>query len=455
MLTKQGLYTLLDLDVSKKHPNLVIYAEQSSERLDYVCEFIFNHVLGINYKLTTDTAYFNESKDIRINYSSKNMGSLMQIYPDSLLDERNITEEKPVAVFESGMLYFYKTSLEDYFPYDVFSAVFYFISRYEEWQYYEPDNHERFEVKSSILYKNGFHMKPVLDIWILELVKAIRRFYPEFTYPEKQFKILSTIDVDNLYAFKAKGLFRTLGASIKDILKGDLKNLKERIQVLRAKRKDPFDIYASVSDFCFEKKIPLVYFFLFRTGTRYDRTVNPESPVYQTVFKTLKENQALMGLHPSYNAAYEKGRLSHEISDLSQKSGQRVSISRQHYLRFDIRSTPGLLQENGILADFTMGFASSPGFRAGTSHPFYYYDFNKEKKSELLFVPFCVMDGAYTVYEKNDSEQAYYSIMELAQEIKKVNGIFVSVFHERSFYDHLYPGFGTLYKKLHSALKEL
>ena len=214
-------------------------------------------------------------------------------------------------------------------------------------------------------------------------------------------------------------------------------------------------MYDSVSDFCFEKKIPLIYFFLFKTGTKYDRTVKPESSAYQTVFNSLKENHALLGLHPSYNAAYEKVQLSTEVNDLSRKSGQQISISRQHYLRFDIRSTPGLLMENGILADFTMGFASSPGFRAGTSHPFYYYDFNHEKKSELLFVPFCVMDGAYTVYGKMDSELAYRSMMELAGEIKKVKGLFTSVFHERSFYDHLYPGFGTLYKKLHSALKEL
>lgn len=102
-----------------------------------------------------------------------------------------------------------------------------------------------------------------------------------------------------------------------------------------------------------------------------------------------------------------------------------------------------------------MGFASYPGFRAGTSRPFHYYDFAKEASTELLFVPFCAMDGAYTVYDLADPDAALNSMLHLAKEVKKVNGLFITVFHERTFFDHLYMGFGTLYKKLHSRVKEL
>jgi hypothetical protein len=108
-----------------------------------------------------------------------------------------------------------------------------------------------------------------------------------------------------------------------------------------------------------------------------------------------------------------------------------------------------------VAVDFTMGFATEPGFRAGTSHPFHYYDFTAEQAQELIFMPFCAMDGAYTVYGHADTEKAYDSLKALASEIKKAGGFFVTVFHERSFYDHLYPGFGDLYKKLHSELHEI
>ena len=46
-------------------------------------------------------------------------------------------------------------------------------------------------------------------------------------------------------------------------------------------------------------------------------------------------------------------------------------------------------------------------------------------------------------------------MLEMAKEVKNVNGLFITVFHERSFSDHLYQGFGTLYKNLYSSIKEL
>src|SRR4029079_15484934 len=105
---------------------------------------------------------------------------------------------------------------------------------------------------------------------------------------------------DNLYAFKHKGFFRTLGASAKDLVTLDLINFFDRMKVLMGFKKDPFDIYEEISDFCFEHKIPLFYFFLFKSGTMYDRSVSPDSPAYAAVLKRLKENQAAVGIHPSY-----------------------------------------------------------------------------------------------------------------------------------------------------------
>ena len=455
MLNKTYLHSLLNLDLPHNFQDVVIYTEQKTERLEYVSGFIFNHVLKLNYQITSDSLEFKKSSGIKINYSKNELEGIFQITPHSFLTETGITETKPVSFFKNEMIYFYKNEINKNFSYDIFSAVFYFVSRYEEWQAFEPDIHQRFETVSSLLYRNKFHLKPVVDIWINEMAKSLKEFYPGIKFPERKFQVISTIDVDNLYAYKSKGLFRTLGAFAKDLLKVDLKNFKERILVLSGKKEDPFDIYASVSDFCFEKKIPLIYFFLFKTGTRYDRTVDPESTSYEKVFKILKENHALLGVHPSYDSSVKRELLAQEINHLSQKAKDGIVLSRQHFLRFKIRSTPGLLLENGIEADFSMGFASAPGFRAGTSHPFYYYDFNVEKTTGLLFVPFCVMDGVYTVYGNMEPEAAHKEMLEIAKEVKKVNGLFISVFHERSFSDHLYKGFGTLYKNLHSALKEL
>lgn len=454
MPDKQALYTLLNLKTGGHAPVFIIYAEQPSQRLSYTCEFIFNHVLKVDFQITHDLGSWQNSEHYKISYSTKPAGDVFQILPHALLFEKNISGIKPVPFFKNNQIYFYENNNGD-LHFDVFAAAFYFISRYEEWQPFKRDRHNRFEVTQSILYSRNFHLKPVADTWVYELKSALEKKHPGLVFPALNYKVMSTIDVDNLYAFKAKGFLRTIGAGIKDLIRFDFENLSQRAKVLAGSKKDPFDVYEDISRFCKELNFPLIFFFLFKNGTKYDRTVNPQSPAFKKAFSALKQHNAFAGIHPSYDSAFRNNMLKNEVSLLSEKSGERIIMSRQHFLRFDIRTTPMLLMQQGIIADFTMGYASSPGFRAGTSHPFFYYNFNTEAKEELLFVPFCAMDGAYFVYDKADPETALQSLYNLAFEIKKVNGLFVTVFHERTFSNHLYGGFSTLYKNLYLKLKDL
>lgn len=445
------LNDLINVAAHADSPRLLIYSDRISNRFTCVCDFIFNRVLGVKHELTTDFTAFKNSASFRINYSDETVTSTVQIIPNSLLFETEIRAEKPAPVVRNGKVYFFQTSDREF---DVFSAVFYFISRYEEWQEFKKDAHGRFEAAESLLYKNNVHLQPVVDQWIMELKEQLMGAYPELIFPPLKFNVISTLDVDNLFAYKNKGAVRTIGASLKDLAKGDLKNFVMRIRVLRGRIPDPFDVYEEVSAFCRNHNVPLCYFFLFRSGTTFDRTVDPASGAFEKVFETLKKNGASLGLHPSYHSPEEPAQLSSEVKQFSLRSGGATRLSRQHYLRFDIRRTPSLLMENGITTDFTMGFASSPGFRAGTAYPFTWYDFAQEKSTALLFVPFCAMDGAYFIYKQHTPEEAMTSLLNLAAEIKKTGGNFVTVFHERTFSNHLYPGFATLYKNLQLALKE-
>lgn len=454
-MDRTGLHKLLNLEIGPGSPGFIIYSEKQSTRLNYVSKFVFENVLKVNVNITTTLSEFESSKLFKINYSSRSIANTFQILPHTLLFENGLSEIKPKAILKNDLVYFFENENPSNFKYDVFSSVFYFISRYEEWQAFETDIHNRFEAKESILFKNNLNLKPVVDIWIQELKNELERFFKEINFPKNKFKVISTIDVDNLYAYKEKGFLRTTGAICKDILKFDFTNLKNRSTVLSKKTDDPFDIYSSVSEFCLDKKIPLIYFFLFRSGTKYDRTVDPNSNAFVEVFKRIKEHSAFIGLHPSYNSSVNKDLLIHEQNMLAQKANEKITLSRQHYLRFNIRTTPAQLMQNGFVADFTMGFASSPGFRAGTSFPFYYYDFGTEQQKELLFVPFCAMDGAYFVYDKLSPDAMLKSLLNLAKEVKKVNGLFVSVFHERTFSNHLYPGYDRIYKNLHQSIDEL
>lgn len=447
MTTKEVLHTLLGPELANT-TSFIIYSGKKSERLNYVCEFIFNHSLKVNYSITNDIKEFEGSECYRINYSDVDFPNVFQVIPHLLLFEKGVSEDKTQSKVKDGLIYFFEN--EKGFHFDVFSAVFYFISRYEEWKAYEKDLHGRFELKESILFKNNFHLKPVVDRWIKEFRIEIEKTQ-KLKLPIKEFKTIATIDVDNLFAYKNKGFIRTLGAGLKDLMKFDFANSMRRNAVINNIDKDPFDIYEDFSHFCNDKKIPLYFFFLYKSGTKYDRTVDPSSKAFAEVFTTVKKNNAVIGLHPSYHSSVRPTEMKQQVESFSKTLGTKVEISRQHYLRFDIRTTPALLIQNGIVADFSMGFATGAGFRAGTSLPFYYYDFNSETKKDLLFVPFCAMDGAYFVYNSVSPEKAEASLEKIRNEIKEVNGLFITVFHERTFAEHLYPGFGVMYKKLLSA----
>jgi hypothetical protein len=456
MLADENFRQCIHTTALPESPRIVVFSAHPSARLNYTCKFIFNHVLNCAVELTNNAAKFKSETGIKINYSEYVIENCFSIQPYGLLTETQVSETKPMQFTYAEQIYFFKTESDTQnLFFDIFSAVFYFISRYEEWQKFKADQHGRFEATSSLLVQHNSHLLPVVDSWINELRISLQNYYPEQKLPVKQFKIISTIDLDNLYAYKAKGLIRLIGGSVKDSLRGDFESFKLRLNVLVGRKKDPFDVYEEVSVFCKENKIPLVYFFLFKTGTTYDRTLNPASKAYHQVFEILSRHSASFGLHPSYNSAYEPALLEDEVKRLHQSSGKKITLSRQHYLRFDIRTTPNLLSKQGIEVDFSMGFASSPGFRAGTSHPFYYYDFNQEVEGQLLFMPFCAMDGAFVVYNKKNTEETFNTLFNLANDIKKNGGYFTTVYHERTFSDHLYHGFGTLYKKLHLHVKAL
>src|SRR4051812_37042820 len=129
----QALHTLLDLTLDKNAPVLILYTEQLSPRLRYVCEFIFNHALKVNIELTADINAWKNSPHFKINYSKSALPEGLQVMPHGLLFEKSISEQKPAAVFKNDVLYFYETLSPESgaFHFDVFSAVFYFISRYE------------------------------------------------------------------------------------------------------------------------------------------------------------------------------------------------------------------------------------------------------------------------------------------------------------------------------------
>ena len=79
-----------------------------------------------------------------------------------------------------------------------------------------------------------------------------------------------------------------------------------------------------------------------------------------------------------------------------------------------------------------MGFASLPGFRAGTSYNFYFFDIMHSISTDLLIHPFSIMDATLNDYMNLNSQDAFYLIKRLINEVKNVEGNFISIWHNES-----------------------
>lgn len=445
-----NINSLLNLELINNE-TIYVYSKHNSIRLNYTCQFIFNHVLKCNFKLITSINDFENYKGPKINYSLNYINASINIPESEFLNNACPINNKLNIEIENTtkFILFKNENINFEFNFDLFSAVFACISRYEEWVNTDFDNHNRFEIKSSIFYKNNCHLEPIVDEWIMQLKKIIEKKY-NCNLCNNSFKQISTIDIDNLYAYKHKGFVRNFGGLVKDLFKLKFKLILQRISVCLNITKDPFDVYEQIIKYLNNTKTDVVFFYLLNTGNTFDRTLNPLNKAFKENIKKISK-LVLTGLHPSYYSSIHKEILNREVNLFKELTGNEVKISRQHYLKFDIKSTPNWLQNNNIQADFTMGFASKVGFRAGTSYPFYYFDFKTNMPLKLLAVPFCAMDGAYTIYESTQHDNAIKQLLQLKDKVKNVGGLFITVFHERTFSTLHYNNASQLFYQLYNT----
>src|SRR4051812_24993034 len=168
-------------------PQVIIYTPKSSNRLIFACDFIFKQGLRINYIITENEKEFGDSSLAKINYSEREFKGTLNLLPSGLLLETDTKVFKRPHHKENGLIYFFHTPDRD-FHFDVFSSVFYFVSRYEEWLSFVADKHGRFESRASLLYILSAHKKPMVDYWVLDLKKFLLELYPNLNFPERKFR---------------------------------------------------------------------------------------------------------------------------------------------------------------------------------------------------------------------------------------------------------------------------
>lgn len=427
---------------------LFIYTHKITHRNKYAFNLIFKDILCIDFTLTSDVEQFKAFDGAKMSYTNNPIADELFFTSRNLLFETGITEQN-ISVFDlNDSKVFFATGKASALPFDVFAASFYLVSRYEEYLPHIRDEHDRFDAKDSLAFASGFLQKPVVNTWAKWIKELLSKKYPQLVFPIRKYKFISTIDIDNAYAYREKGFTRSIGGYMKSISKFDFAEIAERSRVLLGLDKDPYDTYEFQLEIIKKYKLEAVYFFLLGDYGVNDKNLPIESKKFQSLIKMLGD-YAQIGIHPSYGSNKSKEQLKKEVNRLSKVLHRDITQSRQHFLKLTLPETYRNLIDLDIADDYTMGFASQVGFRASICTPFNFYDLDTELETKLKIHPFAMMEGTLKYNMKVNPEDAMKKIQPLIDEVKKVDGIFMSLWHNDTLNNRkIWLGWKAVYENM-------
>ena len=431
---------------------MLILVNKRTNRLYYIFELIFKDLLGINFKITTDNEVFTSYDGPKFHYGTNQFWNEPFQKASSLLYERNIhsipDSDLKIIDHNDTKAIFPVYNDKSMFPFDPFAASFYFVSRYEEYLPHVRDKYSRFQAKDSILFKMNMLEKPLVNIWANEIGDKLKEFYPELQFKKKSFTFIPTYDVDAAWAYKNKGVVRTVVATIRDLSNFDFKEIGTRMRVLTKKIKDPFYTFDEQIKWQKEFKLRPIYFILCGEYDLYDKNTPLKNVDFQNLIKKLGD-YADVGIHPSFSSFLDVEKMRTEIQNLSKVLKREITKSRQHYLRLNLPESYKKLIQLDITDDYTMGYASQVGFRAGIADTFRFFDLAQDSSTNLYIHPFAVMDGTLRDYLDLDCEKSFEKVKELVTEVKKVNGTFILLWHNETLSgEKRWVGWETLYENI-------
>lgn len=408
---------------------LLIYTSNITSRLEYIADTICT-ILGIaSFELTTDINFYKNTTAWRLNYSATRItDDEIFIQPCGLLNQQEIKRHEIVCFEWKGLKAFYKT--EGDIPFDIFSASFYLLSRYEEYLPHQLDEYGRFAHTASLAYRENFLQQPLINLWLQEFKQLLQQKFSSIHFQSPGFKYQPTYDIDIAYSYKGKGWMRNSGAFVKELAGGKWKQIRERVSFYMGFKKDPFDVYDWLNILHKRYQLTLVYFYLMaEEHQQYDKNISPYSDeMIRLVLHNSKKKYAA-GIHPSWQSGETMSKLEKEIQCLQQLTGEDIKLSRQHYLRIRFPTTFNLLLANGITNEYSMGYGSINGFRASIANPYYWYDLATESEKQLLMHPFCFMDANACFEQHYTAEQAAKELQNYHDIVKAVNGELITIFH--------------------------
>jgi len=428
---------------------LLILTSSLTNRLRYIASLLLADLLGVEFSFTSGVEEYLAYEGPKISYIRQPPAGSPFIEPAGLLFETVIYPHELSVHFRDGIpVLFESTDPRSALSFDPFAASFYLVSRYEEYHAHKKDKYGRFLVMESIAHQNNFLHLPVVNLWAEVLGNFLQRHYPGFVLRRPAFRFVPTIDIDHAFAYRYRPLTRTLGGLGRSFLHGHFRDAVQRICVLAGNTKDPYDNYSFIREVHEMHGLNPLYFILFADYGGDDNNIPVGNHSFHKLLRELDRHKGV-GIHPSLSSNKHYLKLEAEYSGLCEVLHRDIRFSRQHFLKIALPKTYRSLIQLGITDDFSMGYASHSGFRAGIAVPFPFFDLSRNEATTLKIHPVTLMDVTFKDYLRLTPEKSLEMIRENVNTIKSVNGEFVSLWHNESLSDTgRWHGWRKVYKEM-------
>tara|TARA_Y100000768_G_scaffold384991_1_gene370104 strand:- start:106 stop:1416 length:1311 start_codon:yes stop_codon:yes gene_type:complete len=409
---------------------ILIYCEKSSPRIEYTFNHIFKLILNKKFSITCSKSEFIDYRGYKFSYANNPISEELFFQSIGLLEERGLENYKLKIFKWEDVKCFFKVGEKSAIPFDIFSAIFYLLSRYEEYMPHTGNKLGQFNHLQSIAYKEEFLEIPLVDIWIQKfksiLENKINLKCKMVSNNQIKSIIISSI---NPYKYINKYPFESFMIWFKNLIKINLWEAIEHFFVLFRIKVDPWEMDDYVKKILLASNKEILFFFSFSSESFFKNETPKTNENFRKYIKEVSDNFEI-GLLPSNNAL--KNLKTFELESLNISNLVHFKIVKVFHqdglkkISQDYKNSLSLDNAN----DFSMGYIDAYGYRASTCSSFFFYDLSNETKTNLLVTPFV---AHFKLIGKTSLGKAIGKIQKFKEIAKKHYGSFSIILNNEIF----------------------
>ncbi len=275
---------------------------------------------------------------------------------------------------------------------------------------------------------------------------------PLARWPEgKRWALCLGHDVDMLFKWRFRSALRLLLESPLYVFRGRFRLLARQWRELYrklAEGEDPWFLVEEMIDLEKRRGLVSTFFFLAESHDHKTYRYHLYKAAVRALLSRVREAGFELALHGGWYSFADREKLQDQKVMLDRCAGIESDVTRQHYLRFDPSRSWVDQLVCGFGTDSSLGWNDRPGFRAGTSLPFFPWDPAEQEALPILELPLVLMDSQFYFDGPLQEREAAEQIRSLVDILARSGGLLTANWHPHVLCEADFPGLRGLYEGL-------